>query len=179
MLETARLRLRRWQPLDLDSYAALNADPEVMRHFPALRDRAESEASIKRIEAAFDTLGFGPWAMDLPGTGFIGFCGLMVPGFTAHFTPCVEIGWRMARAYWGQGYATEAPRAALADGFGRVGLREVVAFTAAGNKPSRRVMERAGMTRDQAGDFDHPAVPPGHALSRHVLYRVSAPPAPG
>lgn len=179
MLQTARLRLRRWQPADLESFAALNADPEVMRYFPALRDRAESLASMERIEADFDARGFGGWALDLPGTGFIGFCGLMVPRFAAHFTPCVEIGWRLARAHWGQGYATEAARAALADGFGRVGLREVVAFTSAANLPSRRVMERAGMVRDLAGDFEHPAEPPGHPLQPFVLYRVSAPPAPG
>ena len=134
---------------------------------------------MARAEATFDAHGFGPWVMDLPGAGFIGFCGLMVPSFQAHFMPCIEIGWRMARAHWGRGYATEAARAALADGFGRAGLRQVVAFTAMGNQPSRRLMERAGMTRDLAGDFDHPGVPPGHALSRHVLYRVSAPQAPG
>ena len=172
MLRTARLCLRRWTPSDLEPFAALNRDPEVMRYFPALRDRAESAASVERIEASFEANGFGFWAMELPGAGFIGFCGLAVPGFTAHFTPCVEIGWRMARAHWGRGYATEAARAALADGFSRCGLAEVVAFTAEGNVPSRRVI---GMARDVAGDFDHPSVPPGHALSRHVLYRITAP----
>ena len=174
-LRTARLTLRRWVPSDLEPYAALNMDPEVMRYFPALRGRAESLASMRRIEASFDAHGFGFWAMDRPGAGFIGFCGLAVPGFAAHFTPCVEIGWRMARAHWGRGYATEAARAALADGFARLGLAEVVSFTAAGNLPSRRVMERIGMSRDPAGDFDHPGVPEGHPLRPHVLYRISRP----
>lgn len=175
MLETARLRLRRWVPSDLEPFAALNTDPEVMRHFPALRDRAESVASMERNEASFDAKGFGAWAMNLPGTGFIGFCGLMVPGFDAHFTPCVEIGWRMARAHWGRGYATEAARAALDDGFARLGLAEVVSFTAVGNVRSRQVMERLGMTRDAADDFDHPKLPEGHPLRPHVLYRIGAP----
>jgi RimJ/RimL family protein N-acetyltransferase len=175
MLQTARLCLRRWLPSDLEPFAALNRDPEVMRYFPALRDRAESAASMRRIEADFEAHGFGGWAMDLPGTGFIGFCGLMVPRFTAHFTPCVEIGWRMARAHWGQGYATEAARAALADGFSRISLPEVVAFTPAGNRASWRLMERAGMVRDLLGDFDHPDVPEGDPLQRFVLYRISAP----
>ncbi len=174
MLQTARLRLRRWMPSDLDPFATLNRDSEVMRYFPALRDRAESVASMERFEASFEANGFGFWVMDLPDAGFIGFCGLAVPRFTAHFTPCVEIGWRMARAHWGRGYATEAAHAALADGFSRLGLTEVVAFTAEGNLPSRRVMERIGMSRDLAGDFDHPSVPPDHALSRHVLYRIGA-----
>ena len=175
MLQTARLHLRRWVPSDLEPFAAMNQDPEVMRYFPALRDRAESAASMERIEASFDAHGFGFWAMDLAGAGFIGFCGLAVPGFSAPFMPCVEIGWRMARAHWGQGYATEAAQASLADGFTRIGLTEVVAFTAEGNLPSRQVMERVGMTRDLAGGFDHPSVSPGHALARHVLYRLSAP----
>lgn len=175
MLWTARLRLRRWTPADLDSFAALNADPEVMRYFPATRSREESAAGMARTEASFAKHGFGFWVMDLPGTGFIGFCGLMVPGFDAPFMPSVEIGWRMARAHWGRGYATEAARAALADGFGRLGLAEVVAFTAAGNLPSRRVMERIGMVRDLESDFQHPGVPDGSALRSNVLYRVSAP----
>ena len=177
MLQTARLHLRRWVPSDLGPFAAMNRDPEVMRYFPALRDRAESAASMERNEASFDSRGFGFWAMDLAGVGLIGFCGLAVPGFTAPFMPRVEIGWRMARAHWGHGYATEAAHASLADGFSRLCLTEVVAFTAERNLPSRRVMERVGMTRDLAGDFDHPSVPPGHALSRHVLYRIGAPAA--
>ncbi len=179
MLTTARLRLRRWQPADLDAFAALNSDPEVMRYFPAPRSRADSQASMERNEASFDAEGFGSWVMDLPGAGFIGFCGLMRPRFTAHFTPCIEIGWRMARAHWGQGYATEAARAALADGFSRLSLQKIVAFTPAANRASWRVMERAGMTRDESGGFRHPDVPLGHPLQPFVLYRVNAPAAPG
>ncbi len=178
-LRTARLLLRPFLPQDLEPFTALNVDPEVMRHFPALRDEAETRAAMARNAAALATDGFAPWAIDLPGTGWIGFCGLSVPTFSAPFTPCVEIGWRLAHAHWSHGYATEAAVAALTDGFGRVGLRQVVAFTAAGNHPSRRVMDRIGMVRDPAGDFDHPRVPYGHPLRRHVLYRISAPAAPG
>ena len=174
MLRTARLRLRRWTPADLDPFAALNADPEVMRYFPAVRSREESAAGMARAEASFAAHGFGFWVMDLPGAGLIGVCGLMVPGFDAPFMPCVEIGWRMARAHWGRGYATEAARATLADGFGRVGLAEVVAFTAVENLPSRRVMERVRMVRDLDGDFQHPGVPEGKPMRQHVLYRISA-----
>jgi len=105
-------------------------------------------------------------------TPFAGFTGLAVPRFEAHFTPCVEVGWRLAREHWGRGYATEAARAALADGFERLGLDEIVSFTAAGNLPSRRVMEKLGMKHDSADDFDHPSLAPGHPLRRHVLYRI-------
>lgn len=174
-LRTARLLLRRWAPSDLEPFAALNSDPEVMQYFPALLDHAESAAAIKRIEASFAANGCGFWAMDLPGAGLIGCCGLAIPRFTAPFTPCVEIGWRMARTHWGRGYATEAARAALADGFARLGLAEVVSFAASGNIRSQRVMQRAGMSRNPAEDFAHPSLPPGHRLSRHVLYRIHAP----
>lgn len=178
-LRTARLLLRPFLPQDLEPFIALNADPEVMRFFPALRDEAETRAAMARGAASLAAVGFAPWAMDLPGAGWIGFCGLSIPTFSAPFTPCVEIGWRLARAHWGQGYATEAARAALADGFARIGLRQVVAFTATANLPPRRVMDRIGMARDPAGDFDHPRIPAGHPLRRHVLHRISAPAAPG
>ncbi len=178
-LRTARLLLRPFLPQDLEPFTALNADPEVMRYFPAVRDQAETRAAMARNTALLTTEGFAPWAIDLPGAGWIGFCGLSIPTFSAPFTPCVEIGWRLARAHWGHGYATEAAVAALTDGFDRVGLRQVVAFTATGNHPSRRVMDRIGMVRDPAGDFDHPRIPSGHPLRRHVFYRISAPAAPG
>jgi len=171
-LQTERLRLRRWRTSDLEPFAALNADPRVMEHFPSTLSREESDAYAARIIAQGDALGFGLWAAEIPGvTPFAGFVGLSVPGFEAHFTPCVEIGWRLAAEYWGRGYATEAARAALAFGFDAVGLDEIVSITTPGNQRSRRVMERIGLTRDAEDDFDHPLLPAGHPLRRHVLYR--------
>ncbi|HST46323.1 MAG TPA: GNAT family N-acetyltransferase [Jatrophihabitans sp.] len=173
MMRTRRLAMRRWQAADRAPFAALNADPEVMAHFPNLLDRAASDAFVDRIEAGFEANGFGLWALERLDTGeFIGFTGLSVPGFAAHFTPAVEVGWRLCRAAWGQGFATEAGRQALAVGFGSYGLAEIVSFTATGNAASRAVMHRLGMTRDPASDFEHPSVPAGHRLRRHVLYRI-------
>jgi RimJ/RimL family protein N-acetyltransferase len=126
-IETPRLLLREWTDADLEPYAAMNADPAVMEHFPALLSRAESDAQAGRIRAQAEERGFGLYAVELPGRApFIGFVGLMAPTFEAHFTPCVEIGWRLARAHWGLGYASEGARAALRFGFERVGLREIV-----------------------------------------------------
>jgi RimJ/RimL family protein N-acetyltransferase len=171
-LVTPRLRLREWRDSDLAPFAALNADPEVMRYFPEPLDRAASDALVGRIRDHFDRQGFGPWAVEIPGAvDCAGFVGLMVPAFEAHFTPCVEIGWRLARAVWGRGYATEAARAALDYAFTVLKANEVVAMTVPANGPSRAVMERLCMTRDPADDFDHPNLPVGHALQRHVLYR--------
>lgn len=163
--------LRRWREDDKEPFAALNADPVVMEHFPATLSREDSDALAERIEAGFDEHGFGLWAVEADGE-FIGFTGLSVPRFTAPFTPCVEIGWRLARSAWGRGYATEAARASLEDGFGRAGLTEVISFTAVQNVRSQAVMRRLGMTHDPADDFDHPALPAGHPLRRHVLYRI-------
>ncbi len=144
-----------------------------MEYFPAPLTRAESDLLVDRIEAEFDERGYGLWAVDVVATGeFIGFAGLSVPGFEAHFTPAVEVGWRLARTAWGHGYATEAARAAVDFGFNQVGLPVIVSFTAATNQRSRAVMERIGMTRDPAGDFDHPNLPQYHRLLRHVLYRI-------
>ena len=172
-LRTGRLRLRRWRGADRSAFAVSNADPEVMEYFPAPLTRAESDLLVDRIEAEFDERGYGLWAVDVVATGeFIGFAGLSVPGFEAHFTPAVEVGWRQARTAWGHGYATEAARAAVDFGFNQVGLPVIVSFTAATNQRSRAVMERIGMTRDPAGDFDHPHLPQYHRLLRHVLYRI-------
>ncbi len=152
----------------------MNADAEVMRYYPAVLDRAESDASVDRIEMAFDTEGFGVWAVEVLGVApFVGYVGLARAEFEAPFTPAVEIGWRLARAYWGQGYASEAASAVLAFGFDRLGLDGIVSFTSHPNLPSQQVMRRIGMHRDPADDFDHPAVPPGHRLRPHVLYRLS------
>lgn len=154
-------------------FAALNADPEVTAHLPSALSRTQSDALADRIEAGFAERGFGPWAVEVPGVAsFVGFVGLSVPGFEAHFTPSVEIGWRLAREHWGRGYATEGAEAALAYAFGVLGLDEVVSFTVHGNRRSWAVMERLGMTRDPADDFDHPRLPAGHSLRRHVLYRL-------
>jgi ribosomal-protein-alanine N-acetyltransferase len=172
-LRTERLLLRRWLEDDRKPFARLNADPEVMQYFPSPLNREESDAFVDRIEGAFDELGYGLWAIEVPGEiGFVGYVGLASPNFTAHFTPAVEVGWRLGRPHWGRGFATEAARAALADGFDRVGLDEIVSFTVPANLRSTRVMERLGMTRDPADDFDHPAIAAGHQLRRHVLYRL-------
>lgn len=172
-LRTERLLLRPWRESDREPYAALNADPEVMRHFPSTLTRAESDASVDRIVDGFARRGWGLWAVEVDGGApFVGFVGLDEPAWEAHFTPCVEVGWRLARAHWGKGYATEAARAAVAFGFDVLGLDEIVSFTVPANSASRAVMERLGMTHDEPGDFDHPRLPEGHPLRRHVLYRL-------
>jgi RimJ/RimL family protein N-acetyltransferase len=174
-LATERLFLRGWRARDLAPFARLNADPRVMEHLPAVLARRESDALAQRICAHFDERGFGLWAVEIPGVAdFAGFIGLSVPCFDAPFTPCVEVGWRLATEFWGRGYATEGARAALAFGFERLGLAEIVSFTVPANRRSRRVMERLGMQHSPADDFDHPSLPAGHALRRHVLYRIKA-----
>jgi ribosomal-protein-alanine N-acetyltransferase len=154
----------------------MNADPLVMEHFPERLSRRQSDELIEKIEAGFEAHGYGLWALELRESGeFVGFTGLAKPAFDAHFTPAVEIGWRLAHSAWGEGYATEAARAALAFGFEEAGLAEIVSFTTVANARSRAVMERIGMAHDPADDFDHPGIPVGHPQSRHVLYRVAAP----
>jgi RimJ/RimL family protein N-acetyltransferase len=175
-LRAERLLLRRWRDSDREPFAALNADPLVMEHFPTLLTREESDRMVDRIELHFQEHGFGLWAVELPEkVPFIGFVGLAIPRFEASFTPCVEIGWRLATPYWGQGFATEAAQAAAAFGFEQLRLEEILSFTAVANHRSRRVMERIGMTHDPADDFDHPLLPAGHHLRRHVLYRLKRP----
>jgi RimJ/RimL family protein N-acetyltransferase len=182
-LRTERLLLRRWRPEDRVPFAAMNADPEVMEHFLAPLTRAESDAFVDRIEAGFAEHGFGLWALEVAQSGelageFIGFTGLSVPSFEAHFMPAVEIGWRLARPAWGHGYASEAARRALSAAFNDHGLPEVVSFTSVTNLRSQAVMRRIGMVHDPADDFDHPRLPPGHRIRRHVLYRAAQPAAP-
>lgn len=169
-LRGPRVTLRSWQTGDLDAFAALNADPLVMQYFPQALTRPESAAMIERMQSGIDSRGWGHWALDIDGT-CAGFVGLSRPAFDAHFTPCVEIGWRLAYRAWGKGYASEAARLAAAYGFDVLGLAEIVSFTSTGNLRSRRVMERLGMRRDPADDFDHPRLP-GHRLQPHVLYRL-------
>jgi RimJ/RimL family protein N-acetyltransferase len=174
ILKTDRLVLRRWRDSDREPFACLNADPVVMEHLLSVFGREDSDAFADRIEDHFEKHGFGWWAVEVPGeAGFIGFVGLSIPSFEAAFMPAVEIGWRLARAYWGRGLASEAARASLADGFQRLGLDEIVSFTSPENVRSTRVMERVGMSRNPADDFDHQRVPEGHRLRRHVLYRIS------
>ena len=176
-IETERLLLRPWRDSDLAPFAALNADPEVMEFLPNVLTRQESDAFAARIRAHFAARGYGLWAVEVVGgASFVGFVGLSHPTFDAPFMPCVEIGWRLARKYWGNGYATEAALGALAFGFCELGLHEVVSFTVAANVKSRRVMERIGMVRDPMDDFEHPSLLEGDPLRRHVLYRRSVGP---
>ena len=172
-LKTERLRLRRWQPKDLEPFAVLNADPAVMEFMPATLSATESASLIERVEAGFEANGYGLWALELPGQApCVGFVGLAPVGFDVFFAPAVEVGWRLARPYWGRGLATEGALAALAFGFEQCDLREVVSFTAESNKRSRAVMGRLGMQHDPAEDFDHPLLAEGDPLRRHVLYRL-------
>ena len=144
-----------------------------MEFFPAMLSPTETKAAIARVEAGFGQNGFGLWAVELrESEEFIGFVGLAVPGFEAHFTPCVEVGWRLAAGHWGRGLATEAARTAIRHGFDELQLNEIVAFTVPANVRSRRVMEKPGMTHDPRGDFDHPMIAEGHPFRRHVLYRL-------
>jgi RimJ/RimL family protein N-acetyltransferase len=174
-LEGQRILLRRWRTEDLDPLARMSADPVVMQHLLPLPDRAASDALAHEFEEHFVRQGFGYWAVELPGVcPFIGFVGLFRMTYEAHFTPAVEVGWRLDPRYWGAGYATEAAKMALDDGFNRLGLTEIVAITVPANQRSRRVMERLGMTRSEDDDFDYPFMPDGHPLKRHVLYRLQA-----
>ncbi|MDR6215466.1 GNAT family N-acetyltransferase [Paracidovorax wautersii] len=182
LLRSPRVRLRQWMPADRAPFAALNADPEVMEHFPAPLDRAESDALADRIEALIDRQGWGFWAAEfvertdsegIAKGAFMGFVGLNRPTAPLPFAPCVEIGWRLARPFWGQGLATEGARLALRAGFDALGFHDIVAFTAQRNHRSRAVMERLGMIESPTEAFEHPSVPEGHAVRPHVLYRLA------
>jgi RimJ/RimL family protein N-acetyltransferase len=172
MRRTARLLLRRFTDADREPFAELNRDPRVMEHFPAPLDRAGSDELLRRHDEHWDDHGFGAWAVEHEGA-FVGFVGLVVPARRMPCGPCVEVGWRLARDAWGKGIASEAAREALRWGFEELALDEVVSFTVPANVRSRAVMERIGMTRDVAGDFEHPALPEGHPLRPHVLYRAA------
>jgi ribosomal-protein-alanine N-acetyltransferase len=174
LIETPRLILRRWRASDFPLFAEQNADPMVMRFLGGGLTREESDAYAARAETHLAEHGFCKWAVEAPGVApFIGAVGLSHVRFEASFTPAVEVAWRLNRRHWGQGYATEAARASIEDGFNRVGLKEIIAITVVGNAPSRRVMERLGMT--QSAEFDHPRYERGHPLCRHVLYRLEPP----
>lgn len=172
VLETARLRLRQWRADDRQPFAAMSADPEVMAWFPAPLSADESAQLAERCAALIDERGWGFWAVEeKSAAAFIGCVGLHVPAPELPFSPCVEIGWRLDRPYWGRGLAHEAAQAALDFGFQRLGLPEIVAFTTLGNRRSQSLMQRLDMR--PAGEFDHPQLPAGHPLLRHCLYRLA------
>ncbi len=174
-LRTARLLLRRWREADLAPFRRMNADPEVMRFFAGPQDAEQSDATARRLMDFAEAAGIGPWAVELPGEApFIGFVGCWPTRPQLPFAPAIEIGWRLDKRYWGRGYAPEAARAALADAFRRLAAREIVAYTSAGNTPSRQVMEKLGMVHDPAEDFDHFMYPSDHPHRRQVVYRLRA-----
>lgn len=173
MIETERLILRTWQDTDLEPFAAMNADPDVMRHFPRCMTREESDAAVERFREHHATHGFGMYAVEVKdGPGFVGFVGLAHLAYDAHFTPAVEIGWRLSPLSWGKGYASEAARACLEQGFGAFDLDEIVAIAPQVNTPSIAVMERIGMHRVEGGDFQHPYLEPDSPLQPCALYRA-------
>lgn len=175
-LATERLLLRRWLASDVEPFAAINSDTVVMEHFPATLSSADSAALIERIERCFEERGYGLWAVELRDeAAFVGFVGLDTVDIDVAFAPAVEIGWRLARPYWGRGITTEGATAAMGYAFGALGLPELVSYTAERNVRSRRVMERLGMRHDPAEDFSHPKLPSGHRLAHHVLYRRRRP----
>lgn len=171
-IQTARLLMRRWRESDREPFAELNGDPQTLVYFPDTLTRQASDAMIDQIEASFDARGYGPWALEVKSTGrFIGFTGLSpmpddIPGAGG-----VEIGWRLARAAWHHGYATEAARAAMTVAFGVLGLTELWSTTAVLNEPSQAVMRRIGMT--EVARYDHPRIADGHPLRPHVAYHLA------
>lgn len=177
VIETPRLILRQWKGADKRQFARINSDPKVMEFFPAPLTRSQSDALVQKIQAHFRKHGFGMYAAEFKSNHtFIGFIGLNLPSFRAHFTPCVEIGWRLSPEAWGQGLATEGALALLQYAREVLRLHELVSFTVPVNVRSRRVMEKLGMSHDPADDFDHPQLPPGHPLRKHVLYRLQLDP---
>ena len=173
MYETKRLILREWQDSDLAPFIAMGQDNLVMEHFPGLLTPEESSAMIDRIKVIFKENGFCFYSCELKATReFIGFIGLSVPRFKAHFTPCVEIGWRISSQHWGKGYATEGALKCLGIGFNEFNLNEIVSIAVKNNYKSHNVMNKIGMQRDISGDFLHPNFAPEHSLAPHVLYRM-------
>jgi RimJ/RimL family protein N-acetyltransferase len=172
-ITTDRLLLREWREADREPFRRMNADPVVMEHFVSTLTPAQSDAFVDHIVERWREHGYGLWALERLEDGeFIGFAGLAFQTFEAHFTPAVEVGWRLTTQAWGHGYATEAGAGAVAFARDTLRLPELVSFTTAGNVRSRRVMERLGMTYDPAEDFDYPSIPVGHPQRRHVLYRI-------
>jgi 3-dehydroquinate dehydratase/shikimate dehydrogenase len=179
-IESERLILREWNETDIEPFASLNCDPDVMQYFPKPLTTEESKQFIIKSNSILQEKSFGLWAAEIKSSSeFIGFIGLAVPTFEAPFTPCIEIGWRLAKKFWSQGYATEGARRVLQYAFDDLHLNEVVSFTSELNRPSIRVMERIGMKRDPNEDFYHPRVEKGHRLEKHVLYRLKKNDFPG
>jgi RimJ/RimL family protein N-acetyltransferase len=174
VIETDRIIMRNWQDGDLEQLFEINQDPRVMEYFPKLQDREYTNNIIERSKRLYGEKGYGFFACELKSTGeFIGFVGLWDTHFDAHFTPAVEIGWRLAYKHWGQGYATEAAKAVLDYAFNKLNLPEIVSLAAVGNRRSRNVMEKIGMIEDPEGEFEHPLLAEGHPLRRHALYRIN------
>jgi ribosomal-protein-alanine N-acetyltransferase len=170
---TPRLTLREWRDEDRAPFAEMNADPEVMEYFRAPLNRGESDVVVDRFVDEFDRRGFCPWAVvERETSSFVGFVGLHEVPEVLDFAPGVEVGWRLARPFWGLGYATEGATSSLDFAFGALGLDEVVSMTTLANRRSARVMERLGMKRDPAADFEHPSIPVGHPVRSHMLYRL-------
>ena len=174
IISTERLGLRRWQQSDLDPFAKMNSDEAVMKYFPAILNRNESIAMIQRIGDHFEKHRFGLYVVEEKKSGsFIGFTGFSIPSFEIFFTPCIEIGWRYQKEYWGKGFATEAAQACLQYGFNTLGFQQIFSFTAVLNLPSENLMRRIGMIK--AGEFDHPKIDITNSICRHVLYRIDKP----
>lgn len=176
MIQTERLVLRRWREADREPFARMGRDADVMRHFPSLLTREQSDAMIDdRLEPHFEEHGYGLWALERRTDGcFLGFAGLGRVGFHSPIEGEVEIGWRLARQAWGQGYAFEAASAAMAYGFNQLGLSWIYAMTVVGNDRSRHLMDKLGMVRAPELDFDHPRIPVGHLVRPQIVYRKSA-----
>jgi RimJ/RimL family protein N-acetyltransferase len=173
MIKTPRLLLRHWQDTDIEPWVAMNVDPRVTKYFPKAYSRERALTEAEKLRQDLDERGYGWWVVEVPGvTRFAGVIALQEVPFEAHFTPAYEIGWRLAPEFWPGGYATEGARVALKFAFDTLHWKEVVALTAVTNIPSQRVMQRIGMARDPADDFDHPKVDQGHLLQRHVLYKI-------
>ena len=174
ILETDRLILRLWQSSDVDGMAAIDQDPKVCQYLPAIGTRATTEAGVQRILNHYQEHGFCLYAVELKENNeFIGFLGLSIPSFESHFTPAVEIGWRLASRHWNKGYATEGAKAVLKYGFLTLNLDEIVSFTVVNNRASRRIMEKIGLHHNPDDDFNHPRLAADSPLRRHVLYRLS------
>lgn len=173
-LQTERLLMRQWRDTDREPFAAINADPEVMAHYPAPMTREQSDAALAKLAAGIDATGIGLWALERrDDSALLGFVGIRNVPFEAHFTPAVEVGWRLRRDTWGSGYATEAAQECVRYGFETLGLEQIIAMARPDNWPSRRVMDRLGMWHDEAGTFRYPpAGEPGS--SDYVLYRLDA-----
>ena len=173
MITTPRLILRHWRDEDVEPFIKMNMDKEVMRYFPTMQTAEETKAQLKRIKQHFADFGYGLYAVERLDTGqFIGFTGFAHPRFESYFTPCIEIGWRLSKDSWGCGFATEAAIACIQHGFSKLGFEEILSFTATINKPSISVMEKAGLSK--IGEFEHPALPDGHVLKTHVLYKTGS-----